>query len=78
MIPWRLIIAVAGVVALAAFLAYVVTLIRTDAARDQIDAIKQQNQEAGDAGENARRGRADCVADGMLWDYEHGFCVRAN
>ncbi|MEC5291580.1 MULTISPECIES: hypothetical protein [unclassified Aurantimonas] len=72
-------VAIALVVGIAAAGAvWVIKLSRDDAARDQRDAIIEQNKEAGDAGENARRGRADCIADGMRWDFERQFCISVN
>lgn len=71
----RIALVAAGLICLVLFATYVVGLIREDGSRDTLTTIEKLNTEAGNAGENARLGRRECVARGMRFDFEAGKCL---
>ena len=76
MVPWRVTLVVVALFACLGFFVWLFSSGEKLGAREALDQIRTQNMEAGNAGENARYGRRDCVAGGMRWDFARGECDR--
>jgi hypothetical protein len=66
-------IALAGAIAL---LAAGALWMRHDARQDLKHEIEEQNDDAGNAADDAALGRRECVAGGGVWDFGSGRCRR--
>ncbi|MGB3815636.1 MAG: hypothetical protein WA950_20645 [Shinella sp.] len=71
MIPWHKIIL--GVV-IAAALIWLYADIRADGARSVTSRLERQNNEAGNAADNARSAYDRCLDAGGLWNFRAGRC----
>lgn len=74
---FRLAAVAAIAVILLGFGAFVLGLIRDDAAREVVDTITRQNEEAGNAADIARNRYDAGCPDGMRFDFATGKCAGA-